>query len=82
MLRNNAHTFILASEQRAGLTCEIPGGKTVFERRPASGFKNMKYLRGYGKQAGCMRQAKISFRRGANPHFMGLAESWLVRAIT
>lgn len=57
-----------------------PGGKTVFEWRPASGFKNVKHLCGYGKEAACVTQAKIALRRGANPRFMGQAEPRLGRA--
>lgn len=63
--RNNAHIFILVSEQRAKLTCEIPGCKTVLEGRPISVLKTEQHLRGYGKQVGCVTQAKISLPSGA-----------------
>lgn len=58
--RNNAHILILVSEQSAKLTCEIPGCKTVLEGRPISVLKTVQHLGGYGKQVGCMTQAKIS----------------------
>lgn len=57
--RNNAHIFILVSEQSAKLTCEIPGCKTVLEGRPISLLKTVQHLRGYGKQVGCMTQANL-----------------------